>query len=127
MKRAQLSLLFVPFFILGCTTHSPEPSQTEVALMSHKTGVTSEEAIKKIPKYLRPEALESREDTSIVIRPGKARTYKEYRVGGQLYAIKVTPKVGKPYYLIAADNEGNPIDPTERTMLVPSWVIFEWK
>ena len=127
MKRTQLGLVFVPLFLLGCAAHSPKPNQREVAAISTKAVITSKDAIKKIPRNLRPEALESRDDTSVVIRPGKARTYKEYRIGGQLYAIKVTPKVGRPYYLIAADNEGNPIDPAERTMLVPSWVIFEWK
>ncbi len=127
MKRTQLGLVFVPLFLLGCAAHSPKPNRGEVAAISTKAVITSKDAIKKIPRNLRPEALESRDDTSVVIRPGKARTYKEYRIGGQLYAIKVTPKVGRPYYLIAADNEGNPIDPAERTMLVPSWVIFEWK
>jgi hypothetical protein len=31
--------------------------------------------------------------------------YEEYRLNGRLYMIRVTPKVGPPYYLI--DNEGH--------------------
>lgn len=130
IKRAQLGLAFLPLFLFGCATHSPEgPEQSTARTDSHnsqKAVVFTDDAIKKIPKHLRPEELENRDDISVVIRTGDSRTYKEYRVGGLLYAIQVIPKTGKPYYLIASDNEGNPIDPTKRTLLVPSWTIFEW-
>ncbi|MBO9480419.1 DUF2782 domain-containing protein [Salinisphaera sp. G21_0] len=128
IKRAQLGLVFLPLFLCGCATQSPEGSKPEqpTAHRGQRAVVFTDEAIKKIPRHLRPEALENRDDTSVVIRAGDSRTYKEYRVGGQLYAIQVIPKVGKPYYLIASDNEGNPIDPTKRILLVPSWTIFEW-
>ena len=132
IKRAQLGLVFLPLFLFGCAAHSPEglkPEQPTAHTDSsggQRTVVFADKAIKKIPRHLRPEALENRDDTSVVIRAGDSRTYKEYRVGGQLYAIQVIPKAGKPYYLIASDNEGNPIDPTKRTLLVPSWTIFEW-
>jgi len=33
------------------------------------------------------------------------QTIEEYRVGGRLYMIKVTPKIGPPYYLV--DNQGD--------------------
>ncbi|WP_257265719.1 DUF2782 domain-containing protein [Endozoicomonas sp. ONNA2] len=131
-KRVQLALVFLPLLLFGCAAHGPEGSRPELPT-GHTDSpkgppavVFADEAIKKIPGHLRPEALENRDGTSVVIRTGDSRTYKEYRVGGQLYAIQVIPKVGKPYYLIATDNEGNPIDPTKRTLLVPSWTIFEW-
>lgn len=130
IKKARWVLAFLPLFLFGCATQSPEnPEQTmtgSATTKNQKTAVYTAETIKKIPKHLRPEALENRDDSSVVIRAGKTRTYKEYRVGGQLYAIQVIPSIGKPYYLIASDNEGNPIDPTKRTLLVPSWTIFEW-
>lgn len=130
MKRARLGLAFLPMFLFGCATHTSESLEQSAASTNSTDNQTAvvftDDAIKKIPKHLRPEALEQRGDTSVVIRTGDSRTYKEYRVGGQLYAIQVIPKIGKPYYLIASDNEGNPIDPTKRTLLVPSWTIFEW-
>ncbi|MGO0309486.1 DUF2782 domain-containing protein [Endozoicomonas acroporae] len=130
IKRAQLGLVFLPLLLCGCAAQSPEGSKPEQRTAHTDRGqravVFTDEAIKKIPRHLRPEALENRDDTSVVIRAGDSRTYKEYRVGGQLYAVQVIPKVGKPYYLIASDNEGNPIDPTKRILLVPSWTIFEW-
>jgi hypothetical protein len=54
-------------------------------------------------------------------------TYEEYRLHGKLYMVKVTPKRGKPYYLI--DHEGggefrrSDIEPR---ISVPNWVIKSW-
>jgi hypothetical protein len=54
---------------------------------------------------------------------------EEYRINGNLYMIKITPSVGRPYYLIDQDGDGNL--ETRRSELgsgtvVPQWVIFEW-
>ena len=53
-------------------------------------------------------------------------TVEEYRIGGKLYMIKITPTTGKPYYLV--DNRGDGtftrydnFDPGTRP---PMWVIF---
>jgi hypothetical protein len=50
--------------------------------------------------------------------------HEEYRIGGQLYMIKVIPRNGRPYYLI--DNEGqgqfvrNDFQPS---ISPPQWVL----
>ena len=54
---------------------------------------------------------------------------EEYRLNGVLYMIKITPKGGKPYYLVDADGDGelesrrNELDPD---VMVPSWMLFRW-
>ena len=54
---------------------------------------------------------------------------EEYRMNGALYMLKVTPKSGKPYYLVDADGDGelesrrNELDPD---VMIPSWMIFRW-
>lgn len=65
-------------------------------------------------------------EPEITIRQDGEKTIEEYRINGQLYAIKVTPKVGEPYYLV--DSEGNgELDRQDRGRLViPSWVLFKW-
>lgn len=67
-------------------------------------------------------------DVTIVQR--KDATVEEYRAGGRLYMVKVTPFIGKPYYLIDEDGDGsletrvgNLIN---QTPTVPQWVIFSW-
>ena len=53
---------------------------------------------------------------------------EEYRVGGRLYVIKVTPPHGKPYFLV--DERGDGVfrrhDLLEPSFVVPMWVIKEF-
>ena len=77
-----------------------------------------------------PEPLESGDsiEPDITIIQGDDRTVEEYRVNGQLYMIKVIPDIGKPYYLMDADGDGNL--ETKRWELgdgaVPNWILLEW-
>lgn len=50
---------------------------------------------------------------------------EEYRVNGQLYMMKITPKHGKPYYMHKEDQEGGwtMIGPNE-PLSVPKWTLF---
>lgn len=50
---------------------------------------------------------------------------EEYRVNGELYMMKVTPKHGKPYTLHKADAEGGwqVLGPNE-PLSVPKWTLF---
>ena len=66
-------------------------------------------------------------EPDVTIRQEGDKTIQEYRVNGFLYAIKVVPKVGKPYFLVRADgSEGNFIRSDQPDMLVPAWEIFKW-
>lgn len=53
----------------------------------------------------------------------------EYRIRGKLYMVKVTPKIGKPYYLIDKEGQGR-FDRSDdlggSNLSVPRWVIFEF-
>ena len=55
-------------------------------------------------------------------------TVEEYRIGGKLYMIKITPQNGKPYYLV--DNKGDGTftrqDQYDSGIKPPMWVIFQW-
>lgn len=66
-------------------------------------------------------------EPEVTIRQEEDRTVEEYRVNGFLYAIKITPKHGKTYFLVRADgNEGNFVRSDQPDMLIPSWKIFSW-
>ena len=53
---------------------------------------------------------------------------EEFRVGGKLYMIKVTPKYGVPYYLV--DDKGNGgftrMDNPDTGLRVPQWVLIQF-
>jgi uncharacterized protein DUF2782 len=63
---------------------------------------------------------------NVIIKP--TETVEEYRLNGRLYMVKVTPRNGKPYYLV--DNIGNGkfarYDDYDTGLRPPSWVIFQF-
>ena len=66
-------------------------------------------------------------EPDVTIRQDGDKTIQEYRQNGFLYAIKITPKSGKPYFLVRADgSEGNFIRSDQPDMLIPAWEIFSW-
>ena len=55
-------------------------------------------------------------------------TFEEVRIGGELKFVKVTPRTGRPYYLIP-DQGGRQFirrDSLDPTLRVPMWVLFSW-
>jgi len=66
------------------------------------------------------------DEPSVTIRQGE-NLIEEYRINGFLYAVKVTPKDGVPYFLVRADGtEANFIRTDQPDMLIPSWQILSW-
>ena len=53
-------------------------------------------------------------------------TIEEYRIGGKLYMIKVTPPNGTPYYMIDHKGDGTFVrqDNFNSGIRPPMWVIF---
>lgn len=56
------------------------------------------------------------------------RRVEEYRVNDNLYAIKVRPKNGEPYYLIDPDGSGQMEwrRDTDQNIRVPNWSLVRW-
>jgi Protein of unknown function (DUF2782) len=78
-----------------------------------------------------PDPLESGqpiEPEVTIVRRGDA-TIEEYRLNGRMYMAKITPKIGKPYYLVDKDGDGR-MEARMSTIyddfVVPQWVLFSW-
>ena len=66
-------------------------------------------------------------EPDVTIREEDGRRVEEYRLNGFLYAIKVYPKNGAPYFLVAVDDDGNFARADQvQGLRIPSWKIFEW-
>lgn len=69
----------------------------------------------------------SAEPQVTIVRRGED-TVEEYRLNGQLYMIKVTPRIGLPYYL--TDNRGDGTfsirENHDQRIRPPMWVIFRF-
>jgi len=76
-----------------------------------------------------PDGAPSEEDApEITIKPSGEGQVEEYRVRGKLYMLKITPRVGKPYYLIDPRGDGHFVqyDSHESGFRPPMWVIKEF-
>ena len=62
----------------------------------------------------------------VVITAGKDRTVFEYRQNGQLRLVKIVPRLGRPYYLVPADQTRGFGDLGQADMLLPQWTIIEF-
>jgi hypothetical protein len=66
-------------------------------------------------------------EPDVTIHQEGDKTVQEYRVNGFLYAIKITPKHGKPYFLVRSDGtDANFIRSDQPDKLIPQWQIFSW-
>jgi len=65
-------------------------------------------------------------EPEILIRQMADKVIHEYSVHGFIYAIKVIPTNGKPYFLVAENGE-HFINTAESNVLIPKWTIFSWQ
>ncbi|MGM0553358.1 MAG: DUF2782 domain-containing protein [Pseudomonadota bacterium] len=83
------------------------------------------------PPVLDERAREQRalEEADVVIIERDGETRREYRVGGRVVMVEVTPAVGPAYYLIDATGDGSLDhrgDDLEPGFVPPSWILFRW-
>lgn len=64
----------------------------------------------------------------VTITKETEQTIEEYRVGGRLYMIKITPKHGKPYYMVDDRGDGKFVrqDTLDNGFRPPRWIIHSW-
>ena len=61
----------------------------------------------------------------ITITRQSEQTIEEYRVSGRLYMIKITPKIGPPYYLVDDQGDGkfSRQESLDSGLRPPRWII----
>ena len=71
---------------------------------------------------------EAVDEPQVNITKQTEQTVEEYRVSGKLYMIKITPKVGKPYYLVDDRGDGKFArqESTDSGIRPPRWVIHSF-
>lgn len=91
-------------------------------------------AAKPVPGNLEPlpppPAMDSTSDDApeVTITKEAGQSVEEYRAGGKLYMIKITPKVGKPYYLVddRGDGKFSRQESLDSGMRPPRWIIHKF-
>lgn len=74
-----------------------------------------------------PDAASSNEPEVTIIKQTE-QTVEEYRAGGKLYMIKITPKHGVPYYLVddRGDGKFTRQESLDSGLRVPRWIIHKF-
>lgn len=66
-------------------------------------------------------------EPQVTIRSEGNNKIEEFRFNGRLYAIRVTPRNGKPYLMVDKDGKGlAPIDNNPGLVRPPQWTVFEF-
>ena len=79
------------------------------------------------PPPMPPGAVEAAETPQVSIRKQDGDTIEEFRVGGRVVMIRVTPPRGLPYILTDPKGDGSFTqrrDSLEVPLSVPMWVLF---
>jgi hypothetical protein len=84
--------------------------------------------LKPVPPPPALDPSESPDEPQVTITKQTEQTVEEYRSHGKLYMIKVTPKHGKPYYLIDDRGDGKFArqESLDSGLRVPQWVIYKF-
>lgn len=82
--------------------------------------------IAALPLSLNAAPEDQASEPEIIIKQMEDKTVHEYRINGFLYAIKIIPKKGKPYYLVAEEGGENYMRVDEPRFVVPKWEILTW-
>jgi hypothetical protein len=77
-----------------------------------------------------PPQLQSGEmlEPEVTIRRTEREVIYEYRRNGQLYMVRVQPRVGPPYHFVDVDNDGTldyrPGEPVHNN--INQWILWRW-
>lgn len=74
------------------------------------------------------DAEEELEPEVSIVKRGDDMVY-EYRINGQLYMVRIVPRIGPAYYFIDTDGDGSlesRYNKLEPDLLVPRWMIYRW-
>jgi hypothetical protein len=115
MYRLLLTLLLLaPFYVLAEEPPPPPPpAPVTDAPPPISAGVEADEGF----------------EPEVKITKRKESTVYEYSIKGQVYMIRIVPRVGFPYYLIDTDGDGSlesRYNTLEPDLVVPSWMIYRW-
>jgi len=82
-------------------------------------------------KALPPPTFDTNEDVDVpqvTIIHRKGQTVEEFRFSGKLYMIKITPKIGLPYYMVddLGDGKFTRMESMDSRVRPPRWVIHRF-
>ena len=112
----------LPLFLVACLAIAGLPATAQTA---------KPPALQPLPEPPPPPAgyeLDPALEPQVTILKRGTDVVEEHRIGGRLYMVKITPAVGRPYYLV--DQKGDGVfqrqDAYDARTRPPMWVIHTW-
>lgn len=109
----------------------PPPDMTAVSApvaVSAIPATSAVSAVPAIPRTVNTDDAPVVENDGVTITKQSEQTIEEYRMGGRLYMIKVTPKGGVPYYLVDDRGDGKFArqESLDTGFRPPQWIIHRF-
>lgn len=115
IKHYSITVLFATVFASSCFAADIPPPPTLSQSLPDEKDIPS-----SVPK--------TDEEPEVTIIKKNDATIEEVRVRGKLRYAKITPKIGKPYYLYDSNGDGildasvNEVDQND----INQWILMEW-
>lgn len=125
-QRSRCALVTVVSLSLAAICSVQAQSETNTQEIQNPPGLQPVDSVPPPPPMRSGEVLEP----VVTLVHDSRGLVREYRVGGRLVAVKISPGSGAPeYYLVDADGDGQL--ETRRNdfgsdIMVNSWLIFSW-
>jgi len=119
-----LSIAVSLAFATAAAAPAPDPASTAAPAPAPAAAAGEAPIPKKIPSPVSEETA-----PTVTIRSSEnGDVVEEYRQGGRIFMVRITPVRGKPYYLYDDDRNGR-MDRTDADKASVSpvyWTIYEW-
>lgn len=117
--RCLLPAVFLTTFALAAQAADPE----KPGALPEPPPLVKDYKAQPAPPAKKADATALPEPDVTVTTHGEERR-EEFRMSGRLYMIKVTPKRGRPYYLVDKEGKGEFVkDDIQHDVSPPMWVI----
>jgi len=126
LSKTITSFSLLAFSSLAFAVNDIPPSLNKEEKSFTTPGNVKNESIPSLPD----DASDSRNipEPEVRIIRKKDAVIEEYRVNGLLRFIKITPSIGKPYYMVDTDGDGV-LETREDDLANPpinQWILLEW-
>lgn len=129
-NTAAFSALLLCLSATSCLVHAED-----IAAPPEEGEQTQTEEAVSPPTPLPPSESRESDDSRNIPQPEvniiqrKDMRIEEYRINGRLRYVKITPKQGKPYYLVDRDGDGDletRHDDIDGVPPINEWILLEW-
>lgn len=131
MSAIRLAIMFGPskkFWIHGTAAAIAASAAGALFAQSQPRDLQPLPDIPPPPKLSSAPTADDPNEPTVTIRQEGENKIEEFKSKGRVYAIRVTPKIGKPYLLVDPDGKGTMIRAGEigGDVRAPQWTILEF-